>query len=108
MTDPSQMTIEQMNIIFPIKMVEIDWGSLRGRKQGKRSGGMVVGGMADVTIQGKKRYVDWGSTYGLTDKTEIMEVGSLQGVEILAYRQARTAGWNHDDAMCYVYEQNEG
>jgi len=48
-TDPDKVTQEQMDKMFPVKSKVEDWGTLRGRKQGKRAGGQVMGGMADST-----------------------------------------------------------
>lgn len=76
-----------------------DWGNLRG--QGKRSGGMVLGGMRDSSLQGKKTYVNpFG---GLPDHEQHKdELGSLTGKSQLDYMRARSYGLDHDSAMVYA------
>jgi hypothetical protein len=78
----------------------IDWGNLRG--QGKRTGGgMVVGGMRDSSLQGKRSYTD---IVGKLPKEEYDEAKLLEKHEQLTYARAREAGFSHHHAMGLAYE----
>jgi hypothetical protein len=82
-----------------------DWGRL-SRGQGKRVGGMVMGGMSSAPT-GKKTYIDdrWKDFPELSSD-EKAELSSLvQGNDnylTSAYYKARTAGLNHDQAASFL------
>lgn len=104
-TDPSKVTKEHMDAAFPLKTRAVDWGRGKARGQGKRIGKMIVGGMSDAP-QGVKHYPDWQATYGIT-KEEAEELSTGPRHQLKWYRQARTAGRDHDDAMRYIYEMED-
>lgn len=82
-----------------------DWGTLRG--QGKRIGPMVVGGMRDSTLQGKKSY---GEMFGKLPPEEREDAYGLEGRGKVAYAKSRGAGFSHDHAMIagYAADKTEG
>jgi hypothetical protein len=80
----------------------VDWGTLRGRQQGKRAGGMVTGGMGDMTLQGKKEYTDY---VGKLPKTEYDEVYATIGDNpfyLKMYAKARAENNSHDESLNLV------
>lgn len=80
-----------------------DWGTLRG--QGKRSGGMVMGGMRDSSLQGKKTYVN---AFGKLPEEERRDAhGLIEGLGQLAYAKARAHGFDHEHAMLIGYEADD-
>lgn len=77
-----------------------DWGGTKG--QGKRRGGMVMGGMADTGVRGVKRYLD--PFYGLPDINSIRgDLSGLFGAGQIQYLKARASGFLHDIAMLASY-----
>lgn len=81
-----------------------DWGNLRG--QGKRRGGMVMGGMRDSSLQGKKTYTD---PIGKLDEEQRADVRALSDdgnrpSAMLDYLRGRSFGLSHDDAIDLAYE----
>ena len=89
--------------IKPSKGEIIDWGTGKERGQGKRSGGMVTGGMGDAP-KGKKAYPNW---YGnLPDYESIKgDVEILNDFERNRYLRARSADYGHDKAMEYAFQE---
>lgn len=89
---------------IPSKKWEEDWGSNRG--QGKRSGYMVKGAMADPP-RGKKTYT---SILGNIDIPEGERdwMGSLDQHVQMAYNKARAYGLDHDHALSYAFGVDDG
>ncbi|MBE4779868.1 hypothetical protein HJ167_19940 [Vibrio parahaemolyticus] len=88
---------------LPIIRKTIDWGLSRG--QGKRSGGMVKGGMC--TIMGKVSYdgIDMSSFQELANEKSKAVV--FQDVNRCArYAAAYNLGCNHIESMCYAIKPN--
>lgn len=79
-----------------------NWGDLRG--QGKRSGGMVVGGMRDASLQGGKSYVNPIGKLESINKSDyddaIATFNDDRNAKI-AYGKARSAGFDHDTSLRY-------
>ena len=71
-----------------------DWGTLRG--QGRRSGGGVLGGMRDASLQGEKTY---RHQVGLLPDAERADLATFQPHQLTAYCQTRAAGFGHDVAF---------
>lgn len=88
----------------PVVSVE-DWGR-RPRGQGRRVGGMITGGMADISVQGKKSYSDpIGNVLDLTpeDRISLQAMqGALASRAMERYLRARVAGHSNDVAMLYT------
>lgn len=83
-----------------------DWGTGKARGQGKRSGGMVMGGMGDAP-QGVKTYTSIAG--GVPDyEQNKLEIEGLRRDEQAHYAKARAAGFDHDTAMLAVYERQDG
>jgi hypothetical protein len=89
----------------PSRRIE-DWGKGKARGQGKRVGGMIMGGMSDAP-QGKKSYVDdwFAEVPGLSEEQKD-EIKALTAVDDQTwapmYLRARTAGMDHDQAATFV------
>ena len=81
----------------------IDWG--KQKQQGKRSGGMVMGSMGDISLQGKKEYKN--ILGGLPEYQEIKDEFNGGGVETpmmqMAYLKAREAGFDKEDSKLFAY-----
>ncbi len=81
----------------------IDWG--KQKQQGKRSGGMVMGSMGDISLQGKKEYKN--ILGGLPEYQEIKDEFNGGGVETpmmqMAYLKAREAGFDKEQSMLFAY-----
>lgn len=84
----------------------VDWG--KQKQQGKRVGhGMVIGGMGDITLQGKKEYTDY---VGKLPKSEYDEVYATLGDEpyyLKMYAKARAEGKGHDESINLVIAEQE-
>ena len=79
-----------------------NWGDLRG--QGKRSGGMVVGGMRDASLQGEKSYVNPIGKLESINKSDYDDAIATFNDDRnakLAYGKARSAGFDHDTSLRY-------
>lgn len=79
-----------------------NWGNLRG--QGKRAGGMVLGGMRDASLQGEKSYVNpIGKLESINkfDYDDAIATFNDDRNAKLAYGKARSAGFDHDTSLRY-------
>lgn len=77
-----------------------DWGNLRG--QGKRTGGMVMGGMRDSSLQGEKSYLNpIGKLEDVNkaDYDDAIATFNDNSIAKSAYGKARSAGFDHDTAL---------
>lgn len=81
----------------------VDWGNLRG--QGKRSGHMVLGGMRDSSLQGKKYYPELLGKLSEDEKADVggLDDGGKRPSATLNYLRARAIGLGHDDAVDFAY-----
>ncbi len=100
MRDPLSATREEMEAAFPTVYYTVDWG--RPKRQGKRSGGMVMGAMGDPP-RGVKRYRNKLAQFSLHE-SDSLEINSLDDWEFERYWRARTVGMNHNDALIYSYD----
>jgi len=79
-----------------------DWGNLRG--QGKRTGGMVMGGMRDSSLQGEKSYLNpIGKLEDVNkaDYDDAIATFNDNSMAKSAYGKARSAGFDHDTSLRY-------
>ncbi|MAD74578.1 MAG: hypothetical protein CML20_07295, partial [Rheinheimera sp.] len=79
-----------------------DWGNLRG--QGKRTGGMVMGGMRDTSLQGEKSYLNpIGKLEDVNkaDYDDAIATFNDNSIAKSAYGKARSAGFDHDTSLRY-------
>lgn len=79
-----------------------DWGNLRG--QGKRTGGMVMGGMRDSSLQGEKSYLNpIGKLEDVNkaDYDDAIATFNDNSIAKSAYGKARSAGFDHDTSIRY-------
>ena len=79
-----------------------DWGNLRG--QGKRTGGMVMGGMRDSSLQGEKSYLNpIGKLEDVNkaDYDDAIATFNDNSIAKSAYGKARSAGFDHDTSLRY-------
>jgi hypothetical protein len=85
-----------------------DWGSGRGRQQGKRVGHMVTGAMADPP-RGKKTYTDPFGKLNLThdERVEVTPSGSYY-IDIGRYLRDRAAGFDHHVSVVAATPKSEG
>lgn len=97
-------TLATMKQVFPIKTHTLDFGN-RIRGQGKRMGRMIMGGMFDLSLRGKKSYVDKAEQFNLIGENAL-DVNLMTTDEWLKYWQARTAGYHHDIATMYAYDDD--
>jgi hypothetical protein len=74
---------------------EQDWGTLRGQR----------GAMGDMTLQGKKQYVDTLGKLPLDDRKEAHAYFENKPQGLTAYAQGRSMGLSHDHAMLVGYEK---
>lgn len=84
-----------------------DWGDLRG--QGKRTGKMVMGGMRDASLQGKKTYTDILGKLKQTEPENYQDINLMASDENYvksAYARAREAGADHDMAVRYALSKS--
>ncbi len=89
------------NLRFPVGYEEVNWGNSRG--QGKRSGRMVRGGMADPP-RGKRRYIRYLANIPEAI-THPEDFNGFQDEMFLRYWQCRNAGGTHEEAICFVFLQ---
>lgn len=86
---------------------EIDWGSRRG--QGRRRGGMVLGSMSDVTVQGKKSYPNLFG--GLKDTPENIKDAILLShrneMDTPTYLKYRAVGLGHDASVLLALKEGD-
>lgn len=80
---------------------EVNWGSMRGRKNGRRPSGVVAGAMSDAP-RGTKKYPDFARAKGVTPaiRDELM---LLEDEDKRAVIGALQAGWSEDRAFKLVY-----
>lgn len=83
------------------KPYTVDWGHTRG--QGKRSGGMVLGGMS-AAVRGKKVYID---LFHDLPEDEAKEIGLCNSWTQKYYLIARGYGWDHGISMVIAYCMEE-
>ncbi|MBE0418567.1 hypothetical protein EI165_00335 [Pseudoalteromonas nigrifaciens] len=79
-----------------------DWGNLRG--QGKRVGGMVMGGMRDSSLQGEKAYTNVIGKLEQESKADYDDAIATFNDDNngkIAYGKARSAGFDHDTSLRY-------
>ncbi|MGR3982455.1 LPD38 domain-containing protein [Pseudoalteromonas sp. 1181_04] len=79
-----------------------DWGNLRG--QGKRTGGMVMGGMRDSSLQGEKSYLNPIGKLDDVNKADYDDAIATfndNSIAKSAYGKARSAGFDHDTSLRY-------
>lgn len=79
-----------------------DWGNLRG--QGKRVGGMVMGGMRDSSLQGEKAYTNVIGKLEQESKADYDDAIATFNDDSngkIAYGKARSAGFDHDTSLRY-------
>jgi len=84
------------------KSSTVDWGNLRG--QGKRVGRQVMGGMRDLSLQGKKRYIDILGELPKMDRDNAYESLGNEPMVLSKYAQARAAGFDHNTAILRAYQ----
>ena len=87
--------IDNFEVEIPTKTSTIDWGSSRG--QGKRSGGMIKGGMGNAP-RGVKEYTG----FDLSKYRDDLKGRRLHTWEVVRYYRAREYGCNDIEAMCYI------
>ncbi|WP_027854707.1 LPD38 domain-containing protein [Marinobacterium litorale] len=91
---------------------QVDWGDMP-KGQGKRSGGMVMGGMSDaVALQGVKSYGDFLGKLKETEPENYEDASlTLSGggdrPSQIRYAKLRLAGYGHDEALQYVVLRSE-
>lgn len=83
----------------------VDWGP-RPKGQGRRFGNMIRGSMSGA-LYGVQEYIDPFYNLGLSAE-ERDEIGVFTMPEQARYLKARSAGFDHDYAMAYCFDNVGG
>ena len=93
---------------YPPKTTKVDWGTGKARGQGRRRGGMIMGGMSDAP-QGVKSYTNLLGNVKDLDKedADALSFGARGKLSTLDYLKARTAGLSNHEALVYAFMRDD-